>query len=47
MSELELKPISFKLKKTYYRNFKTFGKKPRLNKTQIGCEEIIKGMHDL
>jgi len=46
-TELNLNPLSFRLKKTYYKNFKTFGKKPRLNKTQIGCSEIIKGMHDL
>lgn len=46
-TELNLNPISFRLKKTYYRNFKTFGEKPKLNNIQTGCEKIIKEMYDL
>ena len=47
LKELNLQPMRLNLKKTYFRNFKTFGRKPTLNKVKIGCGDLLGEMYDL
>ena len=39
--------ISLKLKKTYHKNFKTFGRKPHINRFHYGCKHILKELYDI
>ena len=47
LSDLKMKPISLKLKKTYHKNFKTFGRKPHINRFHYGCKHILKELYDI
>ena len=47
LSDLKMRPISLKLKKTYHKNFKTFGRKPHINRFHYGCKHILKELYDI